>query len=249
MINKIKYAVLATVLWSCNGENAGDCFQLSGDVVQQQTAIEPFDTILVNEGIEMILREGPDHEVIVETGTNLLNEIYVTVDAGKLTLSNANGCNFFRDYAPATVYVTAPDITEIRSATSFDIRSEGMLTYPELHIISEDYAGDYLNTGDFYLTINNTAFSITFNNLSNCFVSGETGSLNIGFFGGNSRFEGAALLATQVNIFHRSSNDIRVHPLDAITGDIYSTGNVIALHEPPVVNVTAHYKGKLVFQD
>ena len=249
MIKKITHIVLILIFSGCNSENAGDCFQTSGDVVQQPVEVMPFDRILVNEGIEMIVSEGPDHEVIIETGKNLLNEITANVVDGELVLSNDNTCNFFRDYAPATLYVTAPDITEIRSATQFDIRSEGVLTYPQLHIMSEDYTANVLNTGDFYLTINNDLFEVTFNNLSNCYISGETQSLDVGFFAGNSRFEGAELLATQVTVFHRSSNDIIVHPIDALEGGIYSTGNVISLNEPPVVNVTEHYKGKLIFQN
>jgi len=37
--------------------------------------------------------------------------------------------------------------------------------------------------------------------------------------------------------------------VDMLEGDIYSTGNVIAVNEPPVVDVTAHYKGKLIFDN
>lgn len=247
MMKRIYTILLIGILAGCNSENAGDCFQLAGDMVQQEVAVMPFDRILVNEGIEMVISEGIDHEVVIATGENLLNEIEVTVVDGELILSNANGCNFFRDYAPATLYVTAPDITEIRSSTTFDIRSEGVLTYPQLHIRSEDYFGDYQNIGDFYLTVNNVAFSVTFNNLSNCFISGATNSLNINFAAGNSRFEGTDFIASEVNIFHRSSNDIIIHPTDILEGDIYSTGNIISVNEPPVVNVTEHYIGRLIF--
>lgn len=249
MIKKGIYSVLILISAACSSENAGDCFQTSGTAVQQEVDVMPFNRVLVNEGIEMIISEGAVHQVMITTGKNLLNEIQVQVVDNELILSNNNGCNFFRNYHPAKIYVTAPDITEIRSSTPFDIRSEGVLTWPQLHILSEDYSGDYANTGDFYLTINNNAFEITFNNLSNCFISGATNSLEIGFFAGNSRFEGADLLAAQVSVFHRSTNDIIVNPTDVLEGDIYSTGDIIAVQEPPVVNVTEHYQGTLIFQN
>lgn len=241
--------LLAALLAGCNSENAGDCFQVSGDTVQQQVEVPPFTRILVNEGIEMVLREGIEHEVIIETGKNLLNEIQAKVTDGQLILSNTNGCTVFRDYAPAILYVTAPDITEIRSSTQFTIRSQGTLTYPQLHVYSEDYNGEYLNTGDVYLTVDNNHLQVTFNNLSNCYVSGATNNLTIVFAAGNSRFEGATLTAARVNIFHRSSNDIIIHPVNELTGEIRSTGNIIAVHEPPVIEVTEYYKGKLIFQE
>lgn len=249
MRKKAFYIFLILIAGACNSENTGDCLQTSGPPVQQEVQVMPFTRILVNEGIEMIISEGAVHEVRIETGKNLLNEIQVQVIDGELILSNHNGCNLFRDYAPAKIYVTAPDISEIRSSTQFSIRSEGVLTYPQLLISSEDYYGDYANTGDVYLTLNNTSLKVVFNNLSNCFVSGQTESLEIVYAAGNSRFEGEDLLAKQVYIFHRSSNDIIVHPTESLEGDIYSTGNVIAVNEPPVVNVTEHYKGKLIFQN
>ena len=249
MIKKGIYSVFILLMAACNSENAGDCFQASGDMVQQQVEVMPFARILVNEGIEMIIREAPVHEVVIETGEHLLNDIQVQVLDDELVLSNNNTCNFFRDYSPARIYVSAPNITEIRSSTQFDIRSEGVLSFPELHLFSEDYLGDYSNTGDFYLEINNNSLVLTFNNLSNCFVSGTTNDLHVGFFGGNSRFEGQNLIATEVSVFHRSSNDIIVHPLDILEGDIYSTGNVIAVNTPPMINVTAHYQGKLIFEN
>lgn len=241
--------VLVAVVCSCNSESAPGCLQVSGDVVQQEVAVTPFHRILVNEGIEMVIREGLDYQVLVKTGRNLLNEIAVQVANDELVLSNNNTCNWFRSYAPATVYVTAPDIAEIRVSTQFNVRSEGVLTYPQLHVFSEDYSGDHLTTGNVYLTVQNSSFSVTFNNLSNCFISGETDVLNIGYYGGNGRFEGGGLVAKQVTVFHRSSNDIAVYPTERLEGSLYSTGNLIMLNEPPVVNVTAYYKGQLILEN
>lgn len=249
MIKKRIYLGLALLFAACNSENAGDCLQTSGDLVQQQIATAPFTRILVNEGIEMIISEGPVHEVTIETGENLLNEIEVRVEGNELVLSNNNNCNLFRNYDPARLYVSAPNVTEIRSSTQFNIRSEGVLTWPQLHIISEDYSGDFANVGEFYLNVANDSFEVTCNNLSNCFIEGTTNNLTIGFYAGNSRFEGANFIAAEVTVFHRSSNDIVVHPTDVLQGDIYSTGDVIAVNEPPVVSVTEHYKGNLIFEN
>ncbi len=243
------YTLLLITLLSCNGENANDCFQASGKIIQQEVDVAVFSRILVNKNIEMIIAEGADHSVIVETGENLLNDIQVKVEDDQLILSNNNSCNVVRNYNLTKIYVTAPNITEIRSSTQFDVTSSGVLTYPQLTILSEDYENDYNNTGDFYLQINNTNFSIVFNNLSNCFISGQTQNLNINYAAGNSRFEGATLAANNINIFHRSSNDIIINPLDNLQGNIHSTGNIIAVNEPPIINITAHYIGKLVFQN
>src|SRR5690606_14881782 len=167
---------------------------------------------------------------------------------GKLILTDNNICNYVREYAVTKVYVTAPNITEIRSSTQYDIRSDGVLTYPTLTIFSEDYsAPDSFTIGTFYLQLNNNALNIVFNNLSNCYVSGNTNNLNVTFASGTSRFEGEGLIAQNVTLWNRSSNDMIVNPQQSLTGEISGTGHVICVSQPPVVDVIEQYKGLLIF--
>ena len=81
------------------------------------------------------------------------------------------------------------------------------------------------------------------------FISGTTNNLFIGFYSGDARFEGANLIAQNVEIFHRSSNDMIINPQQSLIGEIRSTGDVISLNEPPVVSVQELYTGRLIFQD
>ena len=60
--------VIITLMFSCNSETAGDCFQTAGDLVQEQRTVSSFSKILVKEGIELILKEDATHSVIVEGG-------------------------------------------------------------------------------------------------------------------------------------------------------------------------------------
>src|SRR5690606_37334130 len=138
--------------------------------------------------------------------------------------------------------------TEIRRSTQFDISSDGVLTYPDLIIYSEDFREAYQTTGNFYLEINNESFRLVFNNLSNCFISGSTNNLNINFAAGNCRFEGENLLAGTINVYHRGSNDIIVHPVESINGNLYGTGDLILVNEPPAINVNEYYRGRLIIR-
>lgn len=248
-MKKLLYILTVLIIFACDSEDANDCWQKSGDIINREVETEPFAKILVNENIEMILKEGPEQKIVVETGENLLNDIVVEVIEGELILTNNNSCNYVRDYTSTKIYVTAPNITEIRSSTQFDISSDGVLTYPDLIIYSEDYREASQTTGDFYLEINNESFRLVFNNLSNCFISGTTNNLNINFAAGNCRFEGENLLAGNINVYHRGSNDIIVHPVESITGDLYGTGDLILVNEPETVEVEQHYKGKVIYQN
>ncbi|MFB9057092.1 head GIN domain-containing protein [Mariniflexile ostreae] len=249
-MKKIIYIFFLTLLWGCDSEHAGDCFQKAGHLVQSEVDVDFFDKIVVNRNVELVLKEGANQKVSIETGKNLFNDVEVKVVNGVLELTDNNTCNYVRDYSATKVYVTAPNITEIRSSSQYDVSSDGVLTYPNLKILSEDFfAPGFFTIGDFKLQIDNTNFDIIFNNISACYVSGKTENLNIGFYAGTpSRFEGADLIAQHVTIYTRASNDIIVNPQSELKGTITGTGDVFSVTMPPLVDVEVLYKGQLIFK-
>lgn len=248
-MKKIIYILSVVFVFACDSENANDCFQNSGNTIQEEVVVSSFSKILVNRDVELIIKEGISQKVVVETGKNLMNDVAVEVVDNQLILTDNNTCNYFRDYGITKVFVTSPNITEIRSSTQFDISSDGVLTYPDLVILSEDFnAPGAFNIGDFRLQIDNSRLRVVFNNLSVCYVSGETDNLNITFPAGNSRFEGRNLIAEKVMLFNRSSNDMIVNPQNEIKGKVAGTGNVIAVNKPAIVDVEEVYRGRLIFK-
>ncbi|MEW4925363.1 head GIN domain-containing protein [Algibacter sp. 2305UL17-15] len=248
-MKRLSYILIVFLCAACDSENANDCFQTSGALIQQEISVASFDKILVHRDVELIIKEAPLQKVVIETGKNLLNEVRVSVENGKLVLRDDNTCNFVRDYSATKIYVSAPNITEIRSSTQYDISSDGVLTYPSLSILSENFnVPDTFNIGNFNLNIDNNVFKVVFNGISNCFISGKTNTLNVLFAAGASRFEGRDLVAQNVGVSSRSSNDIIVNPQQQITGKIMSTGNVILVNTPPIIDVEEVYKGRLIFE-
>jgi len=249
-MKRLFYIIITVILLSCNGENVPDCFQNSGTIVQQEFNVDAFDKITVFERTELIVVDGPIQKVVVETGKYLLNDIDVKVEDGRLILMNNNACNLTRDYGITKVYVTAPNLTEIRNSSGLTVRSNGVLSYDNLRLISENF-NDKSAThtdGDFDLEVNCNKINVVVNNLSSVFLSGMVNDLFIGFYSGDSRFEGANLIAQNINIFQRSSNDMIVNPQQSIKGEIRGTGDVISLNHPPIVEVEEFYTGKLIFK-
>jgi hypothetical protein len=248
-MKKLFYITSFFLIFACNSEDTGNCFQKTGTIIQQEIVVDSFDKILVNRDIELIIKDGIYQKVIIETGSNLLNDVEAIVLDGKLVLNDNNSCNFVRDYGITKVYITSPNITEIRSSTQYDVSSDGVLKYPSLTILSEDFsAPESFTNGNFRLQIDNGSFNLVFNNLSNCFISGKTENLNIAFAAGTSRFEGRDLVAENIIIWNRSSNDMIVNPQQSISGLISGPGNVISVNTPPIVEVEEVYKGRLIFE-
>lgn len=241
--------VVVVFLVSCNGENIPDCFQNSGYIVQQEFDVEYFDKITVFERIELVVKDDPVPKVVVETGKNLMNDIKVRVEDGRLILINNNACNLTRDYGITKIYVNAPNISEIQNSSGLVVKSDGILNYANLRLISEDYNYPSVThtDGDFNLKVNCNKINVVFNNLSNLFIEGSVNDLHLVFASGDSRFEGANLIVQNIDIFQRSSNDMIVNPQQSLKGEIRGTGDVISLNRPPIVEVEQFYTGKLIF--
>lgn len=250
-MKKIGYIIFTFILLSCNGDKVPDCFQNAGDIIQQEFEVPTFNKITVFERIELIVTDEPIQKVIVESGEYLMNDIKVTVVNGRLILKNENACNLFRDYGLTKIYVSAPNITEIRNSSGLAVSSNGILNYPELMLVSEDFNEEdtFHTDGDFRMQVNCQNLNVVTNNLSKLFISGNVSNLFIGFYSGDSRFEGANLVAQNIEIFHRSSNDMILNPQQSLIGEIRSTGDVILVNEPPLLDVEVFYTGQLIIQD
>jgi len=248
-MKKIIYILTVLFIFSCNSEDANDCFQKAGNIVQEEVVVTSFEKILVNRDVALILKEGPDFEVIIETGENLLNDVTVEVVNNELRLTDNNNCNYVRDYGTTKVYVTAPNISEIRSSTQYDISSDGVLNYDNLNLFSEDFnAPGSFTVGDFRMQVNTQNLRVVGNNISSFYISGTTQDLYVGFFAGSGRFEGENLIAQEVDIFHRGSNDIIVNPQSVLEGELRGTGDLISLNNPATVDVAVFYTGSLLFR-
>ena len=90
---------------------------------------------------------------------------------------------------------------------------------------------------------------MSFNNLSTAYISGNVTDLFVGFYSGDSRFEGANLIAQNIQIYQRSSNDMILNPQLSLSGEIRSTGDVISLNQPAIVEVEEFYTGRLIFEE
>ncbi len=250
-MNKIYIYILAVLfVFGCDTENAPDCFQRTGNIIRKEVQVPDFQRILVLPNIEVVIKEGETSAVSIESGDNLIDEVTARVEEGRLILENTNDCNLVRSFNQTKIFVTAPNLTQIRSATQFDISSDGVLAYPNLMLISEDFNedNDGNTTGTFHIELANTILSVVGNNIASFFISGVTETLNITFASGTGRFEGANLVAENVNIRHRGTNKIIVNPQQSITAEIRSTGDIIAVNKPPVVEVEEFFTGRLIFQ-
>ena len=250
-MDKVFLVMLYVLLTACNSDSAPDCFQNEGEIVRKEVEVPNFSKITVFEKINLIIKQGETYKVEIETGEFLLDEVSAVVEDDRLLLRNENGCNFFREYGLTKVYVTAPNITEIRSSTGLPIESNGILGFPSLTLLSESFIQPEAETtdGEFDLEIDSQKVVVVVNGIAYFKLEGHTDNLSVNIAAGDSRIEAENLTANVVSFDHRGSNDIQINPQSSVSGIIRGTGDVLSFNRPAMVDVEELYKGKLIFRD
>jgi hypothetical protein len=244
----VKYIIISLLVISCNSKDAPDCFKNSGDLIQKEFTVEAFTKITSFKNVELIITQGDTQQVIVETGEFLIDDIEVRVEDDTLLLKDNTGCNYTRDYGITKVYVTAPNLTTLRNSSNFDISSNGVLNYESLSLASEDFNSDFYSIGNFNLEVNTTNLSLVINNLSTSYISGTTTNLRVFFASGDGRFEGRNLIAQNVDVYHRGTNDIIVNPQLSLKAKLVSTGDLRVVNTPPNVDVEVLFDGGVIYE-
>jgi hypothetical protein len=230
-------------------EKPYDCVKSTGPTQSKVYDGLDFHKLIVNKRISVIITQGASNRVEVHAGENLINDIEVKTEGGTLTLTDNTSCNWVRDYGQTVVYITTPNLTDIYSKTEQTISSNGVLTFPNLHLVAMDDIDGYkgVGTGDYNIKINNDILSIENNDVSRYYITGTTNYLVVNFYENGGIFHGENLLANEINLFHRGSNDLFVHPINKISGGIFNVGNVYCYSHPPINTVVRHYRGRMIY--
>jgi Putative auto-transporter adhesin, head GIN domain len=236
------------VFISC--EKPSECIESTGDMVTRDIPVTAFTKIKVYRGISLVITQGAEYKVTIQSGSNLIDNIEITQVDNQLILKDKTTCNWLRDYGQTTVYITTPNLEEIYSKTDRNISSAGILTFPILRLYALDKNGDgedSAGTGDFHININNNQLVIENNTVSRYYISGNTTDAVFDFWAGDGRIEAGDLTAQTIEVYDRGSNDMIVKPIQSITGKMVSTGDIILKNNPPIVDVQQLYMGHVIY--
>lgn len=253
---KIKFfsklgSLLLIILFSaCDTTEAPECFTAPGTIIQKEVSLDPFSQVVVYGKIKLYVEQGTEQKVVIEAGENLMSDVAAEVDGGKLVLRDLNSCTFFHTTYVPKVYVTVPNLTFIENSGNQMIEGVGTLEFPSIRLRSNNYDKNpevYTN-GDFKFDLVSKNIYVSGDDFSNFYLTGRTGYLLAQFWAGDGRLEARELIADSIQIFHRGTNKMILNPQQALKGEIRSTGDVISVNRPPVVEVQTFYTGKLIFE-
>ena len=231
-------------------EKPSDCIESSGAIITKDIPVTNFKKIKVYRGIEIIITQGTEYKIQIVAGENFIDNIEVKQNGDQLIFKDNTRCNWVRDYGQTKILVTTPTLEEVYSKTDRNISSNGLLTFPNLTFLSLDKDADGesgAGTGDFILNVNNETLTIANNNVSRFFLSGQTLKADFNFYFGDGRIEAEDLIAKEIKVYHRGSNDMILFPVDKISGVMNSTGNIILKNVPLIIDVAELYQGSIIY--
>ncbi|NNT70629.1 DUF2807 domain-containing protein [Flavobacterium sp. IMCC34852] len=246
-----KFSLLIVLFWMLNAcEKPSDCVESTGAIITKEVEVQAFKKIKVYRGIEVVITQGLEHKVEIVAGENFIDNVQVIQNGDQLIFKDDASCNWVRAYGTTKILVTTPTLEEVYSKTDRNISSNGVLTFPALTFTAFDKDADGetgAGTGDFILNINNESLTIKNNNVSRFYLSGQTNNGSFNFYFGDGRVEAENLIAQNIYVYHRGSNDMTLKPIQSITGTMNSTGNIILKNVPPIVNVAELYQGNIIY--
>ncbi len=252
-MKKIKFIILILLFASCNKENVSDCLRKTGTIISSEVEVPSFSRIQVQNDISVVITQAETQKVTIETGENLMNDIQVFVEDDMLILKNNNSCNIFGDYGVTKIFISTPNLTEIRNSSVGTVSSNGLLIFPNLLLLSNTNTNanveDPNKSGDFILNLSCEDFRVSANGFSIFYITGNSNKARISFADEWPRFEGEDFIVNILTVFQRSATYMKVNPQLEISGEIRATGDVISVNHPEIVDVEELFTGRLIFQD
>jgi len=244
MKKSVLYLVLLFLV-ACSSEDA--CFSSKGNEVSEIHPVSGFHTIEIpmNVSVEII----PDNQSIVEINSfeNRIGSLQFYVKDSVLTIINDLSCSILKSYETAVLKIHTPVLRKIHSKTQFKVYSKDTLHFPDLFLYSS-IPNEKSASTHFDLKINNKKLSIEDNQVGYFELKGKTDFLKIGFYGANSILDAKALKAQEIEVYHRSNQNMHLFPIKKIKGTIASVGHIYLYNKPDTLDVNQLYSGALIFK-
>lgn len=225
--------ILTLALLGCDQQNAWDCVQTIGDLIQEPIPVsQTIKRVVIFDDTNLVWHPAPapgEQAFVLETGENLIGEIEASIVADSiLEIKNRNSCRWTRAPRNLILHVYSDSINWIEKQGFGEINTSERITLNHrLDVVT-------LGSGNLNLELlNPDEVWLSIRALSNVTLSGEVFRLHVFV---DRRVDGRLyaedLVVEDVSIWHAGSNDLFVAPSDILRGDIRASGDVYLFREP-----------------
>ena len=243
MKNNIFIILIVTISFiSCKKENCFDCVKTTGKIITQERYVSNFNSIYMEDKIQLFLTQDSVFKIEVEAGENLQSLIKVELDGETLRVHNANRCNWVRGYKhDIKVYVSAPYFKYIENNGTGTIQSLNTIAQNSLTIRTS-------NSGDMKLDINTNQIYASSHGNGDIYFTGVTNNLQGDFTGTNFLYAKKLSILNYVYMHQVSIGNAYINAPDngRLDVKIERDGNIYYSGNPNQIELERIGKGNLI---
>ena len=207
-------AIAALFFYSCNFVSGG--LDGSGNITKQNRPIkEVFESISANEGLEVILEQGPGRTIMVEADDNFHAHIKTEVKGGTLEISTDEDLG---SGGTKRIYVTLPHLEKVEATSSASVTSKGTLRSETIDLTSS-------SGGNIDVTVEAHDLALGADSGGQMKVNGKADNLQTEASSG-SMIDAKGLTAESVIAESSSGGTAYVNPVESLTADASSGGHI-----------------------
>jgi hypothetical protein len=228
-------------LTSCTRDQLDDCYTNTGPQITESRPAGSFRTVELYDNVNLVLIPGTTPELKVEAGKSIIDAVTTVIENDKLVIHNTMSCNWVRNFnKEITVYVTAPDLFEIRYEGSGDVTTQSQLIFDSLQF------SVWGGAGSFNLDLNVTKLNLAMHyGTVDYHVKGKALITTI-FANSYGPFYCDELISNIVYIRNSGTNNCYVHAVHILEAEITSVGDIYYSGDPYEVKGNITGSGKLV---
>ncbi|MCP4179974.1 MAG: DUF2807 domain-containing protein [bacterium] len=222
----ILIAVLASGIFLNSCERSPFCKRGKGDIVSRTITADDFTGIKLSNSFNMVISQGDVQEITAEGHENIINDLEINISGNTADFELEKKCYSKYDL---TVYVTIPDLSEVKIDGSGDIEINEFLNLDNLSL-SINGSGDINANGD--IEVLNTT-DINIDGSGNIHSQGVTGRQNIDITG-SGNYSAYNVISEDCYVTIKGSGDCQVYANNLLDVYIAGSGDVHYMGNPTV---------------
>jgi hypothetical protein len=217
------------------------CLGNAGEMSEVSIALNPFDKLVLEDNVDLILTQGTEEKMIVQAPENMIPNITGTRSGNTLTISNTTDCRWARNPdEKVTVHLFFKNLTSINYKGSGHITNTDTIRLDALKIETA------IGAGDITLTLDNR-YTGTYIYQENAHITLH-GATAICYTYTNSRgiTDMRDFRTKKMVIEYGGMVDTYVNVSDSLDGIIYHTGHIYYKGNPAITRSLYYSSGRLI---